>query len=258
MNAIVMGGGRVGSDGPLFPVLGDGPKVLADVGGKPMAQWVLDAVSGSPSIREIVFIGLENLQGLQVSKPIHHIPDQGSLIANTRAALDFAAALPSAGEFVLMSTADIPLITSEMVTYRAEQIQQARADLDYCVVDRSVMERRFPTSKRSYVHLKDVEVCGGDIHGAKLGLATDDAFWKRLMDARKSALKQAMLLGFDTTLMLLFRLATLAEAEAKVSRRVGLAGRVQLCPFAEVGMDVDKPHQLALVRHEIEALSPSR
>jgi hypothetical protein len=31
-------------------------------------------------------------------------------------------------------------------------------------------------------------------------------------------------------------------------QKLGLRGRVHLSPFAEIGMDVDKPHQLDMVR----------
>jgi hypothetical protein len=33
-----------------------------------------------------------------------------------------------------------------------------------------------------------------------------------------------------------------------VSHRLGINGRVLISPFAEVGMDVDKPNQLELVK----------
>jgi hypothetical protein len=45
---------------------------------------------------------------------------------------------------------------------------------------------------------------------------------------------------------------SIARAERMVSKRLHLRGRVLLSPFAEVGMDVDKPFQYELVRADLE------
>jgi hypothetical protein len=34
-----------------------------------------------------------------------------------------------------------------------------------------------------------------------------------------------------------------------ISKRLNLSGKAIVCPFAEIGMDVDKPHQLEIMRH---------
>ena len=49
----------------------------------------------------------------------------------------------------------------------------------------------------------------------------------------------------------MFRLLTLEKAETIVSKRLSIKGRVIVCPYAEVGMDVDKPHQLAIMRADL-------
>jgi hypothetical protein len=37
----------------------------------------------------------------------------------------------------------------------------------------------------------------------------------------------------------------------RVCERLNIRGRVLFCPFAEVGMDVDKPHQLEIMRADL-------
>jgi CTP:molybdopterin cytidylyltransferase MocA len=251
MQALIVAGGTPAATDPLFAETQGRPKGLMDVAGRPMVQWVLDAVARSPRIETVIVVGLSSSAGLQCHKPLHYLAEQGSLTSNAKAGLEFAATLGPSSDHLLMATADIPLITPEMVTLRADQILQAGADLDYCIIERKIMEARFPGSRRTYLRLKDIEACGGDIHGVRLRLKSDDALWKKLLDARKNALMQAYLLGLDTALMVLLRLGTLAQAERKVSQRVGLKVRAQLCPYAEVGMDVDKPFQLELVRRAI-------
>lgn len=114
------------------------------------------------------------------------------------------------------------------------------------------MEARYPGSRRTYVRLKGLEVCGGDLNAIRLSLAAEDnPLWARLIEARKSPLRQAALIGFDTLLLLLLRRLTLEDAAARVCRRLGLRGLALLCPYAEIGMDVDKPFQLELVREDL-------
>jgi hypothetical protein len=79
----------------------------------------------------------------------------------------------------------------------------------------------------------------------------NDELWQRIVAARKSALKQAALLGYDTLLMLLLRIVSLQGAQNRVSKRLGLRGRAIVCPYAEIGMDVDKPHQLEIMRKDL-------
>ena len=41
------------------------------------------------------------------------------------------------------------------------------------------------------------------------------------------------------------------KAVEKVARRLKITGRGILCPYAEVGMDIDKPHQLEMLRVDL-------
>jgi hypothetical protein len=52
--------------------------------------------------------------------------------------------------------------------------------------------------------------------------------------------------------LLLIRQMTIEQAEKKVSQRIGLKGKVLRCPYAEVGMDIDKPHQLEILQADLE------
>jgi hypothetical protein len=84
-----------------------------------------------------------------------------------------------------------------------------------------------------------------------LTITGNDKLWQRIVNARKSALKQAALIGFDTLFLLFFHLITLEQGARLASKRLGIAGRAVVCPYAEVGMDIDKPHQLEMVRADM-------
>ncbi len=249
LDAIVAAGGMPEPGEPLYPYTQGGYKALLDVAGKPMIQWVLDALGGSPRVGQIVVVGLSPEAGLTCARPVDYVPDQGSLLENIRSGVKRALELNPKAHHVLSVSSDIPGITSQMVDWIVDTAMQTDHDVYYHVIRREVMEARYPTSKRSYVHLKDMEVCGGDMNVIRsMTVTADDALWKRLIDARKSALKQAALIGFDTLLLLMLRLLTLQSAEKIACKRLKLHGRVVECPYAEVGMDVDKPHQLEIMR----------
>jgi len=154
---------------------------------------------------------------------------------------------------VLLCSSDVPTLETPAVDWVIENAMQTDEDVYYNVITRQVMEKRFPGSKRSYIRLKDMEVCGGDVNIARTSkVVSERGIWDQLVASRKNALKQAALLGFDTLLLVLLHAITLEGAIKKVTRRLNITGRALECPYAEVGMDVDKPHQLEIVRADIQ------
>lgn len=252
MDAIIAAGGAPLPDEPLYPHTQGKPKALIDIEGKPMIQWVLDALNGSSQIEYIVIIGLDRNSGLKADKTLVYVPDQGSMVANLRAGmLALREVNPQAGKLLAVSS-DIPSITTEMVDWLIDIVRQTDDDVYYCVVPREVMETRYPGSKRSYTHLKDLQVCGGDMNAIDVRLVDqDEEIWERLTGARKNVVKQAALIGFSTLFLLLVRQATISSTVKRVSKRLGVKGRAIIAPYAEIGMDVDKPHQLEIVRTDL-------
>jgi len=114
------------------------------------------------------------------------------------------------------------------------------------------MEKRFPGSGRTYTHLKDMDVCGADMNMTHVRMATEHLdMWEQLIGNRKSPLKQAQIIGFGTLLALFMRRLTLDDAIRRVCERIGIQGRAIVWPYAEPCMDVDKPHQLELLREDL-------
>lgn len=248
MQAFVAAGGVPSPEDPLYDETQGRPKALLDIAGKPMIQWVLDALDGAKQIQQVVVVGLDPSTPISCSKLAGFVPDQGDLMLNMLAGLDRVCRLDPSAQFVLFTSSDIPGLTPEMVDWRVNTALQTRGDLDYIAVERSVMEERFPTSNRSYVKLKDVEVCGGDINVINTSMAVRKELWDRIVAARKHPMQQAALLGFDTLLLILLRRLTFEAAERRISRKLKLDGHAHLAPYAELAMDVDKPHQLEIMR----------
>ncbi len=251
MYAFVTAAGAPAPEDPLYAETQGGPKAMLDVAGKPMAQWVLDALGGAAQVDGVVLVGLPAKNGLTCAKPLRRVPDQGGLLANVEAGANEILRLDPGAKQVLAVSSDIPAITPQMVDWSIEATTGTDDDLDYLVIDRGTMEARFPGSNRTYIQLKDGEFCGSDMNVMRAGLVNDRDFWEKLVSARKSPLKQASLLGPDLLLLILTHQMSLSRAERMVSRRLRMHGRAIRCPYAEMGMDVDKPHQLALLRVDL-------
>lgn len=253
MDALLTAGGIPAPDDPLYQYSLGKPKALVDMAGKPMIQWVLDALCGAKLVENIILVGLDENSQVSCNKPLHFIPNQGEMIDNIKIGTQKVLEVNPNATHLLAVASDIPTITAEMVDWTINTCRQSDHALYYNVVERSVMEKRFPGANRSYVKLKGIEVCGGDMNAFALWTVTAKKnLWDKLAASRKHALKQAALIGFDTLLLVLFRLIDLDQAALKFSKKMGIPSRAILCPYAEIAMDVDKPHQFELVRDDLE------
>ena len=252
MDALILAGGTSEIDDPLFPYSQGTPKSLIEIAGKPLAQWVLDALNKSKTIECIYIIGLEESCGLTSRKPIRFYPDQDDVLANVEFGFKEMKRMNPQSTHALVTSSDIPMITPEIVDWLVQSANHLDKDIYYAVVERNTMETRFPGAHRTYLRLREGEYCGADINVVKLAALENEALWNRLADSRKNPLKQATLIGFDTLFLLLIRRLTLKKAERMVTDRMGLQAEVIISLYAEIAMDVDKPHQLELLRPELE------
>lgn len=252
MDVIVLAGGRSTRDDPLFNMAPDRLKSMINIAGKPMVQWVLDALSNAKLVESVVVIGIDETNSLQCGKDIAFLKDNGSLISNIQQGCAHFDQLHPQTTHVITISADIPTLTAEIIDRSIEMYQKYDLDVCYTVLDREVMEKRFPNSKRTYVKVKDGEVCGGDLNYLrKKAVLHPPELWEQLIKTRKNPLKQASLIGFTTLLMLAFGKLTLDDTAARVCRRLGITGRAVRSPFAEIGMDVDKPFQFEIVEKDL-------
>ena len=253
MDAIVTAGGIPQPEDPLYTFSNGNAKALIDVAGKPMVQWVLDALGDAKNVDNVIVIGLSPKSGVTCKKPMHFLSNQGRMLANIVTGLNKALELNKRNKYVLVVSSDIPTIKPEMVDWLIETCMETKDDLYYGVCPKDVMEARFPGSKRTYTHLKDMDVCGADMNITHVRMATEHLdMWEQLIGSRKSPLRAASIIGFGTLFKLATRQLTLDEAVSRVCQRIGINGRAIVWPYAEPCMDVDKPHQLELLRADLE------
>ncbi len=252
IDCIVLAGGVPQEEDLLYEYTQGQPKALLDVAGKPMVQWVLDALDAAPSVRSIIFVGLTDECGVASSKITRYVPDQGSMLKNILAGVEQILEGDPAAQQILISSSDIPLLTAEMVEAFLQQCADPRVDIYHSVVPREKMEQRFPGSRRSYVRFSEGEFAAGDIHviAPRVAHAHQD-LWDDLLNSRKNALKQAARLGPVFFAKLVAHRLSLAELERLALEKFGLNVRAMIVEYAEMGMDADKPFQLEICRREL-------
>jgi GTP:adenosylcobinamide-phosphate guanylyltransferase len=252
MDAIVTAGGIPQPEDPLYTYSHGDSKALIDVAGKPMIQWVLDALGDARHVDNVIVIGLSPKSNLTCKKPIHYLSNQGRMLSNIVAGVNKSLELNKKNQYVLVVSSDIPTVKSEMVDWLVEKSMETKDDLYYGVCPREVMEARFEGSKRTYTKLKDVELCGADMHVSHVTMATEHLdMWESLIGNRKNPLKQASIIGLGIFFQVFTKSITLDDLVVKVSQRIGIKGRAIKFPYAEPCMDVDKPHQLEMLREDL-------
>ena len=229
------------------------PKALLPIAGRPMVLYVADALAGSRHVRHLVLIALDPACNVPFPVPVEYLPGTGGLYTNVEAGFNYAVERYPGLDAVLYSASDVPLVTPAVVDTFIEECFRSEHELYYPIVERTVMEKRFPGSHRSYVHLREGDFCGGDMMLFRPSLTVQQRETLRsLVGSRKSALQQARTIGFGLLFKLLIRRLSLAEAERRVAQTIGVRGRALPFPYAEIGMDVDKPFQLEIARAELE------
>lgn len=255
VDAIVTAGGVPQPGEPLYPYAHGQSKALLEICGRPLVQWVLDALSGAETIRQVVVLGLSAAEAapLHCAKPLQVFPDQGGLLENVQAGVAQALRSEAPPRHVLLVSSDIPAITPAVINWSVTTSLQTDHEAYYSLIPRAVMEQQFPGSKRSFFYFQDGVFTGGDMNLiATRVLGRANRVWTELIASRKNALKQAGLIGWDVLALFAARQLTTAQTARLVCQRLQIDGRLLICPHAEVGMDVDKPGQYELVKQFLE------
>jgi hypothetical protein len=231
-------------------------KGLIELEGRTFLERIVCALLGSERVRRVALVGLPPAHRADIGSDVAYLPDAGSLLENARAGQEHFRATGRLSERLLLSTCDVPLITPDTVRDLVERCLTLDADVCFPVVSQEVMERAYPGSGRTFAPLADGRFAAGGLAVARpdLGLVTPEGRerCRRVLEAlvgrRKRAWKQARTFGLGTLFLFIIGRLTLAQAERRVSRVLGITGKVVISARAELAMDVDKPYHLDVVR----------
>ena len=243
--AIVLAAGR-GSNDPMAKAFGVSHKCILPVNGVPMLQRVVNALQQSQSIASIS-ISIESPTVVREAlaekdSGVAVIPSESSAPLSAMIAIRKHATFPA-----LITTADHPLLTPEMIEYFCDAAERNSADFSAGLARAEVILAAYPQSVRTFFTFGKDRVSGCNLFAIsnENGLRILEK-WQYLEHARKKPWR--LVAAFGPFALIRFVLGTLSldGVFRTVSNRLGLAAKPILMPFAEAAIDVDKPSDLEL------------
>lgn len=242
--AILLAGARPGADA-LAEAQGVASKAQILVAGVPMITRVAETLLACPAVARVVVLTQrpEDVRNLLPVSDRLTLRESAGSIAQTiaRFAGDDAAPWP-----LFVTTADHPLLTPRTVAAFLDGVGR-QDDVGLGVVFRSVVQRRFPASRRTWIRVGDGDFTGANLFAFRGPRALAVlALWAGVERSRKTGWRLVARLGPWLLVRALLRWVTLQGALDEAGARLG--ARVRAVPLDDplAAVDVDKPADLAL------------
>jgi len=248
INALILAGTK--EKGPLEIAEKVDNKALIMLDGKPMIDYIVDALNNSENIDKILVVGPKNELHPYIGKKVKEIlnPDN-SILENMEIGLNYF----NSTDNLLLLTSDIPLITPDAIDEFLRICAKRKACIGYPIITKENIIKKYPETERTYVKMKEGVFCGGNII-----FFTPDVFFqnkkliKELFDNRKATWKYVKILGLKFIFKFIFKTLTLEEVEKRVTDILGYNSVAVMVSYPEIMIDLDKPSDLKLIRNCLE------
>jgi len=238
-SVLILAGQREGVVDPLCAEAGVERKAIVPINGKPMIDYVLNALSAARLRAPYHVSGFD----AEYDNRLTQSPSAPGPAGSAYAALTDGISFPC-----LVTTCDHPLLTKDMLDIFISKAEEA--GVDFCVgfAEKSVIQPAYPDVKRTYWNFSDTPVSGCNLFyiANEKGLAVIE-FWKQAQHLRKQPIKLARTVAWGLLFKYILGRLTLFEAFAYVSKRLNITAAPILIPIAEAAIDVDKPSDKDLV-----------
>jgi GTP:adenosylcobinamide-phosphate guanylyltransferase len=236
--AIVLAGQRPGID-PLASHFGLDLKALVPVAGEAMVTHVVRTLHQCAEVVQIVVLA-QNVDALRDAVTM----GGGATLLSSGGGIS-TSILRIAGEAdapwpVLITTADHPLLTPQMITQFLGDV--GNADLAVGMVERQTMLAHYPDARRTWLKFADGAWSGANVFaltGDRARAALD--LWASAERDRKSPARLFLHFGPMLALRALTRTIGLSNALARAGQRLGLTARLVPMTDPVAAIDVDKP-----------------
>lgn len=257
MHCLIVAGGEINPDNPLYDYSKGKPKALIDIGGRTMLERVVGALQSSTYVEDILVVGIDEQlvtdNGLTFARPVNFLPDQGGMVSNMLAGCAWFMENRPDAEIILGCSGDIPTITGEVVDSFIDSCRPWDKGIYYNFIQRSRMEARFPHSRRTYSRLGDIEAAGGDMVMARPDVALRNReLLESVTGARKQPWRVASVVGPVLLIKFLFHRVTIPDIEKIATKLLGAPAKIILDGPPELAMDADKPFQIDMLRAEFQ------
>ncbi|MEM7488883.1 MAG: nucleotidyltransferase family protein [Pseudomonadota bacterium] len=252
-SALVLAGNRR-ADCPVAAAAGVSHKALATVAGRPMIERVIAALRAVPTIGTIA-VAIEDPDLLRTLPGLD--PDGIRILQAAKSpSLSALAGVQALDGPVLMTTADTPLVTPEILAHFLDR-QPGSADATVGLARVDLVKAAYPDAIRTGLRFADGARSGCNLFAFHTTRAIDVLrFWRRVEENRKRPLAMLRQVGTMATLRYASGTLTLDAALAALGQRTGTTLAAVDMPFAEAAIDVDKPADLALAERILSAREP--
>ncbi len=247
-DAIILAGGE--NRGALRDSSDQPYEALIEVAGRPMISFVAGALDATPEVERIFVVGPAELLR-QCPLPAKAVVVEGGKTMLETIRLGLARTEP--GHKVIVATGDIPLLSAEAVGDFLALCSRKDADIYYPIVSRETNDRYYPGSKRTYVRFK-----GGVYTGGNIFLVDPEVVPRcvtvaeKIIANRKNPLQLCRILGWGFVVSFLLGRLSIEKVRDRVAELLQVRGEVVYSGYPQLGIDVDKPSDLELVRDVLQ------
>lgn len=250
--------GRRGVTDPVAQSVGCSHKVLVPVAGVPMILRVVRNLRVAHTIGAIV-ICTDDPSVFHSLEELHSLMNSGALSFYRTSGRSPSASVLQYWEGngrptpLLITTADHPLLTSEMIDSFCGEAAARTADVAVGLVAESIFRTRYPDSKRSFIPLREDSYCGANLFALLTPQGAAAArFWNHAGQFRKRPWRLISTFGLTTLLLLALRRLDLTAVLPRAARAIGARAAAIPMPFPECAIDVDNLNDLATVTRILE------
>ena len=254
-DAIILAGGESSSE--LKKIAPYDNEALIIIGNYPMIYYVYQALRASSHINQIVVSGpVEALRAiLPRDERLLFVEGGKNAIESFSHAVKALEAKDISAKVLILPT-DIPFISVQAIEDFLERCETSNNDFYYPVTRKEVNEAKFPGVQRTYVRLQEGTVTGGNLFLLRSELIEQCLeMGLKLVERRKNPLAMARLFGFGLVWKYITRRLSIEMAEKRFYQVLGIKGKGIISPYAEIGVDVDKPSDLNLAQERLNEIS---
>lgn len=259
--AIILAGER-GPGDPLVMQTSACCKAMVEVDGTPMIFRVLGALENAAHVDRRLLSGPGH-EKLAVGSPLNRLIESGSVDwcepRPTPSTSAYSAMQEVPGDTpVLVTTADHPLLTAEIVDHFCDRSLARGVDVTVGLAPYGLVKAAYPDMKKTVLRFRDGDYCGCNLFAFLTveGRRMAD-YWRRVETQRKNPVRIIRILGWWAVIRYLMGSLTLEKALDSLSRRLHLRLGAIILPYAEAAVDIDSIADHDIVEKKLSQRSKS-
>jgi hypothetical protein len=218
-------------------------KVLIEFGGKPMLQHIVEAVDGAEEVGSITIAGqTRDSFPITTVKPLHYVPGGNTPFETFQEILKFYRTWETPPTHIMNISADIPLVTSDMIDKVARVVEEQPQYAFYwnLVLAEDVL-KYFPEITKVPFRTREANLRFGDMLVFRNEAVDDEILLilNELIGNRKNVLSSIKFLSIRAIIRYLFGRLTFDYMRHRVKSEFNLDTALLLTEFPEACIDLD-------------------